>query len=729
MPNYFYHISLEVFPDSHDISRTGRLDSKPSTSTSPINSLAPFRHRPKSPGGSNRKNLHDTSPSSRLAAQGQNRQKIASPYGLSVKADNSQHQAPTPTSQEHYGSPTGPKCSDDKDLRLDKITIESIDMVSPGSMGGHSMKQVDGNISTGIGSHVGGAATKGKYLPLDRKDLESIWGIVHLYRDAEETPALDDDVRSSRAIWGRHHGSQKSSASLESPVPDEDCTTLCILAVPSYLSPSDFLGFVGEQTRDEVSHFRMIRTSRANRYMVLMKFRNGKKAREWRKEWNGKVFNDMEVSSVYPALQDTLLTSVQPETCHVVFVKSVEIEPSKGNADASFPDMTHDPFTPAASKTDLSPPRTRTNSSLGQNAPLPAPFPTSKPLAPPTPSLIELPTCPVCLERMDETTGLLTILCQHVFHCTCLQRWKGSGCPVCRYTQEDFGRRGIGMNMQDMESECSVCQAENNLWVCLICGNIGCGRYDAAHAFAHYEQTSHCFAMDLSTQRVWDYASDGYVHRIIQNKADGKLVELPAAGYSALEPPDSADSVPREKLDNIGLEYTHLLTSQLESQRVYFEEQVERAADKASQASAAALSATEAADRAIAELSKLKISYDEVATASVPTLEKDKSRAERRAEKFEAMSRKLEREWREEKTVNQSLMERIEHLTRETEGLKAEVGELKRTNEDLVEQNRDLSFFISGAEKLKELGQGEDVQEGVLSMPDPPNQRKGKGRR
>jgi BRCA1-associated protein len=75
-------------------------------------------------------------------------------------------------------------------------------------------------------------------------------------------------------------------------------------------------------------------------------------------------------------------------------------------------------------------------------------------------------------------------------------------------------------------------------------------------------------------------------------------------------------------------------------------------------------------------------------------------------------------------------MERIEHLTRETEGLKAEVGELKRTNEDLVEQNRDLSFFISGAEKLKELGQGEDVQEGVLSVPDPPNQRKkGKGRR
>jgi BRCA1-associated protein len=36
----------------------------------------------------------------------------------------------------------------------------------------------------------------------------------------------------------------------------------------------------------------------------------------------------------------------------------------------------------------------------------------------------ELPTCPVCLERMDANiTGLLTILCQHTFHCYCLSKW------------------------------------------------------------------------------------------------------------------------------------------------------------------------------------------------------------------------------------------------------------------------------------------------------------------
>jgi hypothetical protein len=64
------------------------------------------------------------------------------------------------------------------------------------------------------------------------------------------------------------------------------------------MTPSDFLGFVGEPTRENVSHFRLIKTSRANKYMVLMKFREAKRAREWRKQWNGKAFNSMEVGQM-----------------------------------------------------------------------------------------------------------------------------------------------------------------------------------------------------------------------------------------------------------------------------------------------------------------------------------------------------------------------------------------------------------------------------------------------
>ena len=219
--------------------------------------------------------------------------------------------------------------------------------------------------------------------------------------------------------------------------------------------------------------------------------------------------------------------------------------------------------------------------------------------------------------------------------------------------------------------------------------------------------------MDMTTQRVWDYASDGYVHRIVQNKTDGKVVELtPTSTQAQAHDDDFDDYVPREKLDNIGLEYTHLLTSQLDSQRMYFEEILERAADKASQAASAAEKATETSNHTAEHLATLQASHDILANESVPALEKDRDRATRKAEKFEAMARKLEKEWRDEKAMNESLMTRITHLGSQLDTLKLEKAELE-------EQNRDLSFFISGKDKLKGLGvDEEEVREGRVSLPE-----------
>lgn len=45
-------------------------------------------------------------------------------------------------------------------------------------------------------------------------------------------------------------------------------------------------------------------------------------------------------------------------------------------------------------------------------------------LGPPPSGHTELPLCPVCLERMDESVdGILTILCNHSFHGSCLAKW------------------------------------------------------------------------------------------------------------------------------------------------------------------------------------------------------------------------------------------------------------------------------------------------------------------
>ncbi|KAI4287473.1 MAG: hypothetical protein L6R35_003270 [Caloplaca aegaea] len=672
MPSFFYHIVLDLYPltasDAVAISRRLSEQSSPKHSST-LRATS---------GASYTRNL-STTPSGQVGSGA-----IAPPSAT---------------------EPFNPTLSVGLDWRYDTIKIQNIDMVAAATgskRGSHEEPTV--RIANSIVAGHGGLATKGRFEPLDRDEEEIGWGVIRLFRDAEQTPGLYHDPFPSKSKANR--GSTRKGDSEEAHFRDEDCNTLCILAVPSYLTPSDFLGFVGEKTRDEVSHFRMVRTERGNRYMVLMKFRNGKMAREWRKEWNGKPFDSME-----------------PENCHVVFIKSIEFRTPDAATQESFPDMSNDPFTPLQIRPEAQP----STAAAAPSSALSSATRSTKPMAPPTPSLVELPTCPVCLERMDESTGLLTILCQHVFHCTCLQKWRGSGCPVCRYTQDGLSKRRSMTADETGLNECLICRSDANLWICLVCGNVGCGRYDAAHAFFHYQQTSHSFAMDLSTQRVWDYAADAYVHRLVQDKADGKLMELPANDpntHGSMDEGDAWDQedyVPREKLDNIGREYTHLLTSQLESQRTYFSEALERAADKASQASQAAESAQTAAIKVQEQLAALQVSHEELAKQTVPALERDKDKAGKRADRFEVMARKLEKEWREEKAVSGSLMEKIRWLEERMQTLTAE-------KMDLEEQNRDLGFFISSGEKLKQLKgvDEEELRQGSTVVADPPAAGKGK---
>ena len=146
----------------------------------------------------------------------------------------------------------------------------------------------------------GGRVERARYEGLEGKNTEVGWGIVHFYRDGEESEGLRLGQGGSREdveFDAVNNGTQGEGTAGNREGEDQDCTVLCIPAVPSYLTPSDFLGFVGEKTREQVSHFRMVMTGRMNRYLVLMKFRDGGAAKLWRSEWDGKVFNSMEVNS------------------------------------------------------------------------------------------------------------------------------------------------------------------------------------------------------------------------------------------------------------------------------------------------------------------------------------------------------------------------------------------------------------------------------------------------
>nr|CAG8435279.1 2056_t:CDS:2 [Entrophospora candida]CAG8480066.1 14720_t:CDS:2 [Entrophospora candida] len=468
----------------------------------------------------------------------------------------------------------------------------------------------------------------GEYVPLKSGKTNPSYGILHLYRDPNEIPKDNNNV--SKNANDKVNNSQDSLNTNTNIIENNDDTILAVLAVPSYMSASDFLGFVAS-VRSDVSHFRFIRDSAPNKFVVLMKFRNSHVANDFYKQFNGQPFSSME-----------------PEICHVAYIKSIEFK-STTISPYSFPFL-HDPFL---------------SSSQQENSTI----------------LHELPTCPVCLERMDASvTGLLTILCQHTFHCNCLSKWGDSS-----------QKRG-DYDTSSEQNECEVCGAIENLWICLICGNIGCGRYQEAHAHCHYKETSHLYAMELETQRVWDYAGDGYVHRLIQNKSDGKLVELPS--------PDSRNQSnqthnDQNKLDEMAAEYTYLLTTQLSSQRTYYEEKIESLTKELSKLSNQVQLQSKEITNIKENMDKIQNQKDDLEKIKIPNLTKEKKNFEKKSENFMEKSKKLEKELMEEKEMTKSLVIKQQFLQEQLQSKDNKVN-------DLEEQIKDLMFYFSAQDKMKE---------------------------
>ncbi|SPO28425.1 uncharacterized protein UTRI_04822 [Ustilago trichophora] len=571
---------------------------------------------------------------------------------------------------------------------------------------------------------------------------EVAFGIVHLFRDKQEATSSTAAQQASRGTSSSHAGAS-SPSSLENQIPEEDVgAVVAVLAVPSHLTASHFLSYI-EPAVEAITHLRMVRDMHPNRCMVLIRFRDANDAEDFHKMFNGQPFNAMDPQ----------------EICQVVYITSLTVS-KYTSLPFSYPTLTNsDPW-------PLRPPTNTAN----------------KPAH-------ELPTCPVCLERMDSSvTGLMTISCQHTFHCSCLSKWGESRCPVCRYSQTGqpsvhHRRRTPRSSMDpstpsrdgnvdadsDAESDvdepscCAVCETQQDLWVCLVCASVGCGRYKQGHAQRHFSETGHLYSLELETQRVWDYAGDGYVHRLIQNKADGKLVELPSAS-SATATPERSRTLPAsasyasamstsgtkhsgppadfgrdahhrqdsetpehpdvgrasssrpadEKLEAIGLEYSYLLTSQLESQRHFYE-------DKLDQFQAQLTSLT-------GELASLSHKSKQIDSLSLRTatlerdnevLKKEKEKSDKKAEKATELARTLQRDLHSEREISKGLMEKLEKTKESEEGLKAQVV-------DLQEQVGDLMFFVQARDKLDQ--EGGEAQGGDVEMRAKPT-RKGKARK
>lgn len=293
----------------------------------------------------------------------------------------------------------------------------------------------------------------------------------------------------------------------------------------------------------------------------------------------------------------------------------------------------------------------------------------------PVPGLTELPNCPVCLERMDETVeGILTVLCNHSFHGACLGKWGDTSCPVCRYVQTP--------EVSD-DNKCLKCNSNESLWICLICGYVGCGRYNGGHAYEHFKETEHTYSMQLGNNRVWDYAGDNYVHRLIQSKGEGKLVEVDERG----------NPMSKEKVDHLSLEYTYFFTLQLEKQRQYFEEQITRIETENQEQ---IKEVEERAKKTLEECEKLEHKLAEA--------NKDKQIVKKKCTELTGKLTKTTRELQDERELNHSLCTNQSQWQEKINKLETQMKQMKEEKDtelkDLKEQLRDVMFYFEAQQKL-----------------------------
>ncbi|XP_055546441.1 BRCA1-associated protein [Wyeomyia smithii] len=299
----------------------------------------------------------------------------------------------------------------------------------------------------------------------------------------------------------------------------------------------------------------------------------------------------------------------------------------------------------------------------------------------------ELPMCPVCLERMDESVdGVLTILCNHAFHAGCLIKWGDSTCPVCRCIQTPE---------LSETSVCMECEGTEALWICLICGHIGCGRYQGGHAASHYRSTNHTYALQLGTNRVWDYAGDNFVHRLLQSKSDGKLVATQSPGNDG-----------EEKIDSMQLEFTYLLTSQLDAQRDYYEDKLIRLESSIAGEKQKLLHEAE-------QNRKKNLMLE----SKIQSLNKEKSNLEKKVNQMSSKMTTIMKELAEEKQFGKTLQANHSSWQTKFAALEKKCTEKDQEVVELKEQVRDLMFYLEAQNKIANSDLKDELEGASVEVP------------
>ena len=162
-----------------------------------------------------------------------------------------------------------------------------------------------------------------------------------------------------------------------------------------------------------------------------------------------------------------------------------------------------------------------------------------------------------------------------------------------------------------------------------------------------------------------------------------------------------------EKMDSLQLEYTYLLTSQLEDQRRYFETKLGRV--------------EEAAGKELVELNKkAKQSQEEKddLTEELESVKREKTKVEVKLSQMSLKVGKLTAELGEEKQLNKSLRQNQEEWQTRLKRAEIEISLMKEVKDkeigELKEQVRDLMFYLEAQAKVKDSPMKNEIVEGSI---------------
>jgi len=241
---------------------------------------------------------------------------------------------------------------------------------------------------------------------------EVITGRLRLYRDAVCASVASASSSSSAAT-----NTTTMVTNAPASLPEGRSPMVCVLAVPIELSVADFCQFAAALI-PKVTEMRMVQGAprairTGGREDDTREVPTGKpKGRRRAEDASGETsslssstttgqsyavilsFEDQDSADAFALnYHNRRFSSLVEGECRALFVRAIELEGESKDAD---------PSDPSSSTT------------------------------PSTSSLNELPSCPVCLDRLDQDVSgcLVTTVCSHSFHASCLSRWGDSSCPV-----------------------------------------------------------------------------------------------------------------------------------------------------------------------------------------------------------------------------------------------------------------------------------------------------------